>query len=89
MGWKNLPYWLRGGIIAIIIFIILVVITSISDRQGTSHPGALIIPLLPGLALTNHTLYRSDLLINGFISLIIYFIIGALIGFIIGKIKNK
>ena len=74
LKWGNWPYWVKGGVIAVII--------------GT--PGFLYM-FSTGLFVPR--LSKLDFLIGFFINSIVYFIIGALIGFgysiIKKKIKNK
>lgn len=87
-----MPYWVRGGIIGLGILIIPPVIGFILDN--TFPPGGdvgyfMIIWFLmtqPGRFVLDYAgLRTSD---STTIHLIIYFLIGALIGFIIGKIKS-
>lgn len=93
MGWRNWSYWLRGGIVSVIILIIFSIITSFKVCNaslctwiylGISLISALIsFPLL--IVLLNifgeMTPYISTPLS--------FFLFGALIGFIIGKIKSR
>lgn len=83
MGWKNLPYWFRGGIIVIIIYVILlfstfgymtIIMGSIFDILGISSEG--------GNSFSRF--YNWWLL-----PFITFFIIGTIIGWIYGKIKSK
>ena len=93
MGWKNLSYWLKGGIIGIIVLIILLIIGFILDLtiQSSFFPYTLMmifIPLIPFvLIIEAFGIGFEDVIF--FITLPAYFIIGAVIGWIVGKIKSK
>ena len=82
MGWKDLSYWVRGGII------IAGITTLISLLLGTVISG-LLFPLADYF-LDQFSLFGSPTL---FATLIAYFIngffYGALMGWIYGKIKPK
>jgi len=109
MGWRDWPYWLKGGVIGLIILIpgALFIFTSIG--------GLILLLLFPILLLLNpigdyiYQTYRvADVSPTGFVmyslpnkfmlikyiiyflGVIIYvFLLGALIGWIYGKIKNR
>jgi hypothetical protein len=86
MSWKDWPYWVRGGVIGVLVYFILalLVVTYIFSVATSSDDGlALIVIFLPGLWLTQKSIFA--LLIN----LLSFFIIGAIIGWIIGKIKER
>lgn len=87
MNWKNLPYWLKGGIIGLtigllyglfsIILIVLVILGYLPASPfnlGTQSPKFLflIIPFIGTLIQTS-----------------ILFVIGSLIGYIYGKVKLR
>ncbi len=96
MGWKDWPYWLKGGIIAIGIYAILTLILLPFGETG-GHPSvaAWQIPsFLPaflfGALLFSFT--KNTTILNFFIPIeifIFYFGSGALIGWVAGKIKSK
>jgi hypothetical protein len=76
MFYKNWPYWLRGGILGIILeviyYVVLPYLTPVnnfwlyfSDMNGNFHPGYLLPPTL------------------------LFLFAGIVIGAIYGKIKNK
>lgn len=98
MGWKDWPYWLKGGVIGILIFISGFVITLI---LGT--PLLFIYPLLSLLGISGilsgpipitnigpneNSLGNNFIPIMALFSILLYLMIGALIGYIYGKIKN-
>jgi len=94
MGWKNWPSWLKGGIIFSIIYIVLfLTLFKIDDF------GIITFVFSPGLWL-----YGLYVLITGYgigmdanlkytlfviISILCWFIIGVIIGWIVGKIRNR
>jgi len=91
MSWKNWPYWLKGGVIGLA-FIILLEIINLLLSFLVIH--------LPFINAFENIDIFSLILCRGFCSgenrmvqLITiwpsYFIIGAIIGWIIGKIKQK
>jgi len=93
--------WMKGGIIAIIINIILfliVLFAGIDRLLWTTHfpflmynmafnwNGSMSFPSWSNLTLSGGFIHIA---IGFLITLFIYFIIGALIGWIVGKIKSK
>ena len=98
MGWKDWPYWLRGGIIVVlipvIIFLIVLIFEKISSSrdptyyQGThgTLAGYLLIALGLPINIIAPTLGEGTFI---FLTAIMYFVIGAIIGLIVGKIKSK
>jgi len=79
MFWKNWPSWLKGGLIGLIIYIIyfLVVIFTIYTRGEQWKLG---------MAMG----WLGSMFVTGFIITILqFFLIGALIGWVYGKIKSK
>jgi len=102
--WKNLPYWLKGGIITTILcLIIALALVPFGDDTG----GYLIlpywfIPTLIGSAIIctpfvwifgplawdniNDFFFHFGFAVTG---IIFYFLIGAIIGWIYGKIRNR
>lgn len=103
MGWKNLPSWLKGGIIIIIIIILLFSIAFALDKISPSKVGQfgklsrstfiLFIIILPGAIIMGGNILDGTttaiIILALFLSGIIYFIIGSLIGLIISKLKSK
>ena len=95
MGWKNLPYWLRGGIIAELVFIILI----LSSVYARFISITLTYFITQSIGIDDFLFERSIesiplLNLPGWIFYIILFslifiIIGAIIGLIVGKIKSK
>jgi len=98
MVW-NWPAWVRGGMISIFI-IVLLTIGLIPLGFGEGHPSfplsfillmlpAMIIVLIEEWILPIPTGFTYSLNFVFIFSLTFYFLIGALIGFIIEKIKSK
>ena len=83
MGWEKLPYWLKGGLIGGIISIILLIIfLSITKVCIDPSPGC--VPMITQLNLIQLNTYLIFIC-----SIIIGFLIGAFVGFIIKKLKKK
>jgi len=80
VGWKNWSAWLKGGIIGLIIWIIFFILAGIVDFQ--------IKGIIPPLIIGN---LHSNLTIPFVFAenVIIYVIISAIIGLIVGKVKSK
>jgi uncharacterized membrane protein YedE/YeeE len=78
--------WLKGGLIGISIYFILLIIIAIGDNFINLNP--LMRILMP---TWNYLLPSAiwNILMVYIISPIIYFFIGAIIGWIVGKIKSK
>ena len=111
MSWKDWPYWLRGGLIgliipvAILIIGIIVIIELLKDGGGFAFnvPAIFVILVLifilssPVILVStifkihilSDTNFYSSIILSVIISLPIYFIIGAIIGFIYGKFKRN
>jgi len=100
MGWKQLPSWLKGGVIALLISVFGIVfdyiryglkigydqfIFSVLLYSFVTFPGEMIVEIFDK---DPHRFFIEKILIWTF-SLIIWFLIGALIGKIYGKIKSK
>lgn len=95
MGWKNLPSWVKGGLVLSSIFILLVIFFTIVDPDSWTF---LALPVILFIYFVAED-FLKDLgirftetywfFITLFLSLFFYFILGAIIGFIIGKIKNR
>ena len=101
MSWKKLPYWLKGGIIGGSIGLLL----AIFSNMGTfvldiSYPRSLVYLSYPALYVSGLLIFSiigcksfgCVLLLMplfGFLVILQGFIIGAIIGWIVGKIKSK
>ena len=103
MGWKKWPSWLKGGVIGVIIILVLSFIIGIFLMiNGDTHiirslffsfllPGAIFIGVINFIRFGYETPDSSflDYLFIVVISIALYFILGALIGWIVGKIRNR
>jgi len=92
MTWKDLSYWLRGGIIALSIDIVLVLFAYFSSSDGEAKSILVSIVQFPytfssGFITATHGIYSMTGNIVG--GLIAYFILGAIIGLIVKKIKSS
>ena len=96
MGWREWPAWLKGGVIGLIL-LILAFIVSVSCVSLVVGPNQLscVIPALPiliGGILAELLGFQNKLVvyfIMDSVDLILYFSIGAFIGWIVGKLKNR
>ena len=101
MGWKNLPMWLKGGIIGgtfslffIILLSYLLIVDKSQSGQGTillTFPVFFVAVIVAGfvglfLKTESNLLFWMIGMIGAFL---FYFSVGALIGFIIGKSNSK
>jgi len=80
MGWRNLSYWLRGGLIGLLIGLIIWIVWFVwgtLDVQSGGSENELIV------------LGSMIVFIGGLILLAIGFIIGTIVGLIVGKSKYK
>lgn len=100
MSWKDLSYWLKGGIIASIICVLFFLVSFCFYISANTNPLNEAIwaffffflstyPtyfLLMGIIAKTRTFEILLIFVAGIINL---FIIGALIGWIVGKVKEK
>jgi len=113
MSWKNWPAWLKGGVIGIIFFIIVLLsyiifniftgTTCATDQGAIDNCGVqpvllwgipeqiILLPvnLLAGVLQYYAVNYIYKIILLLFVEICFWFAIGALIGFIIGKIKSR
>ncbi len=95
MVWRDLPYWAKGGIIGSIIGFLFLILTNslIMDKFIELLIDFIIFPVVMFLGVvglckgefcneTSSLLYYSIIIVETFF-------IGAIIGFIIGKIKQE
>lgn len=100
MGWKDWSYWLKGGIVSLLIVLILFIVAGVINiiSPGGEWGGwSIVLGFLYFASLPLYWIFgiqRPEGIIYWIINFIVlpiifYFIIGAIIGFIIGKIKNR
>lgn len=95
MGWKEWSYWLKGGLILSIIALVFRLTGGMFELFPSSNPlekflgsASFFFGYPFGIPLAN--LFNTGIVIIDItIFLGIYFIIGAFIGWIYGKIKNR
>lgn len=104
MRWKNWSYWLRGGLIGIITFILLFIV-SIPINVKTSFPVSSFsyyFPMIPLVVLSkifpeSIKMFLGEIAVRVggawvfgvLINFMLIFLMGSLIGFLYGKIKNR
>jgi len=94
MDWKDWPYWLKGGVIAAGINLLLLLLYYIfptpvfsfkkSYNQITSILG---LPAFVVIGILPFSIFSIFWIIV--VSTILFFIIGAIIGLIVGKVKSR
>ena len=89
MSWKNWPNWARGGLIGLIIYVLLAIsnispITTILAEVQQSV-ASMFLSSTPTFA----EMLRFAYLFSFVIAPLIWFGVGALIGWIIGKVKSR
>ena len=88
MGWKELPTWLKGGLIALVIILIDIAFINYLG-EGFFH----IIIVIIGFPMFIFAIFLAKIFGDGnyfLFSMIPYsFILGSLIGWIVGKVKSK
>ena len=92
--WKNWPYWLRGGAVGIIIALISFGMTQLCQNfiatQGSSGFGLECIPLaIPWIPLWFFPIVNFATIYFLIIGIVIWFVVGSLIGLFIAYIKSK
>ena len=93
MGWRNWPSWLKGGIIlALIDFIILLIplvkYFSNPNYYGESFGYLLVFTNPLSWMLSDLFEVPLNLPLMAFLGIILYFLVGSLIGWLIGKFKK-
>ena len=100
MGWKNWPYWLKGGIIGATIGIFLVsLFLYASEGEEISYPdillwGGYLFTWIPSVRklffdISQFTSYNYNVNVRIIGGPFFYILLGLIIGLIIGKIKNR
>jgi VIT1/CCC1 family predicted Fe2+/Mn2+ transporter len=98
MIWKDWPYWLKGGIVAtlipILVFVVNLVIDVLVPPKGETFLFFFLIVATPALPIFNAFFkssipYNITYIIFVVAILVMYFIVGSVIGWIVGKRKTK
>jgi hypothetical protein len=89
MTWNGIPSWLKGGIILLTINIVLILLYFVITGGVSSYDSSASLMYLPSFLVTDGLYWGSNSSMAVFIfSSIFYFIIGVIIGGIIGKVKR-
>ena len=103
MGWKQWPYWMRGGIIGVVTSVIigltlrlidLYVVNYLNPWVAITFIDGVIVGSFIGFVIGNYKGGVSfdnipEIIMYGIGSIILWFLLGTLIGLIIGKLKSK
>ncbi len=96
MRWRKWPYWLKGGVISCVVYIILILLNEtlwIIHFPFVDFQDYIIILPLKIIEFFSGFITEGFLLlpdqIDYITEFILVFLIGAIIGLIVGKIKNK
>lgn len=90
MAWKNFPYWLRGGIIGLIMGVIISPLYVISTPIPYFYKITYYLYYPISLSIINKGPFSgTSILLLIFLVLVITGIYGAIIGFIYGKTKGR
>ncbi|MCX6720906.1 MAG: hypothetical protein NTW11_03825 [Candidatus Staskawiczbacteria bacterium] len=95
---KNWPSWLKGGIILLVTFLLItIILIPFGFIGGKCNAGTFFcmnipyysLPTILGVLVYKNFINFNSPAVAMLLASINYFLIGALIGWIIGKIKNK
>mgnify|MGYP001560911697 FL=1 len=91
MGWKDWSYWLKGGIIGLVIAILFIILSLFIPTKciGLTEDGQACTPPKGIESITfnlNSLLYALDKIL---LLILLLIVIGSIIGFIYGKIKSR
>lgn len=98
MGWSDSPYWIKGGTILLVLDLILIIFFMASigldfSSNGTRDAYGWSIGITQPTLFHFYSLYDShpfiQVLLISLQGLIAYFILGAALGWIYGKIKSR
>lgn len=98
MGWKELPSWVKGGIIGVILFLLSLSLFLVYDsffgtisiiRLSTAFifVSAYPVQIIFNLLLGEDNLIEKQLI--GCSAFLVWLLLGTLIGWIVGKVKKK
>lgn len=102
MNWKNWPYWVKGGILLgvtiallfslVTIFRVPVLSNYVENNSGLFLGIPILLSMMTGLGHVDIMMGKMDLLAHItflLVTFVLYFPIGAIIGSLYGKIKNR
>ncbi len=91
MNWKNLPYWVKGGITGLFIEVLYFFIGLLIPSFGEILTDTLAVIFKPALYLLNIFGFQQKLALGSLISYITFSFIlyGIIVGYLYGKIKNR
>gem|GEM_PF-2410098 len=92
--WKRLPYWVRGGLVSLFACGFFLISERIQCAGDAHSVGCFIfsvpsLPLLPLIPITQKFSNQTLNIIFLVGPLILWFLLGSLIGLIVGKFKKK
>ena len=86
---KNKKYWLRGGVVGLLLGIIIVVYFLKYNFLACSTGWGAWQKPLPSYCYLLFPINGSLSSIYGILNILLYFVYGAILGLLYGKIKNK
>ena len=97
MNWKEWSYWLKGGIIGLVLGIVIFIVHDIHPSFETfallyrlSFPSVLLLNFFLGFApLFRIPVMDARQILHFFLIVLNLFVVGVIIGWIVGKIRNK
>ena len=93
MGWKEWPYWLKGGITAVSLLVLIVLfdyfaVCNFGSASSEYCGWIAMLTAFPVVLLTAFMSYNMSPFSYYILAAVMYFLLGALIGWIYGKIKK-
>lgn len=97
MLWKNWPYWLKGGLIGAITVSTVEIIDSLilpalclyeQSSKALNVLGCIFPSRIANIPLMYLGLFFGSRIVDLILAIIFYFAVGAIVGWIVGKIKS-
>lgn len=92
MGWRDWPYWLKGGIISLCTWLLLIIgyfLTKTTTDFTLFYILLMLISIVIEPIFVLFNIANDNNVLRQFLSSLIVFLIGVLLGYIYGKIKNR
>jgi uncharacterized phage infection (PIP) family protein YhgE len=91
MAWKDWPTWLKGGVILMVLDVFVLILAFMGTPFDAKAYGLIATQIPVSYLYLNFSGIQnnSDLIVMSLLGLCNWFIIGALIGFVIGKFAPK